>query len=259
LNKEQDTVSFTSIVKSEQVTVNSLANWLRAKLDLPLEKQIQKLGRSVDLLEYVREKLYDLGIYIFKDSFRDNNVSGLCLYDEIYPIILLNNKTTFGRQLFTIFHELYHIFMKETDLDFTRWVEERDCNQFASEFLIPAVDFNIQISNINSYDDETIYRLAGRYCVSVGAIKYRLFKAQKISKKDYEESLESDNIRIFNAKNAGGNYYNTKISYLGNSYLKQVFAQYYSGRIPLSTAAIYTQLKSSSVSKLAATMTGGEF
>ena len=50
---------------------------------------------------------------MFKDSFKADDVSGLCLCDEEYPVILLNNKMSFTRQIFTVFHEIYHLFAKE--------------------------------------------------------------------------------------------------------------------------------------------------
>lgn len=71
------------------------------------------------LLERFRDELYKVGIYVFKDSFKDDSVSGLCLFDERFPVILLNNKMTFPRQLFTLFHEVYHIFINSNDIDFS--------------------------------------------------------------------------------------------------------------------------------------------
>lgn len=101
------------------------------------------------MLEYIRETLYDLGIYVFKDSFKADDVSGLCLYDNKYPIILLNNKTSFTRQIFTVFHEIYHLFCKETNVYYLDYDNEKACDQFASEFLIPAEDFSTYISGKN--------------------------------------------------------------------------------------------------------------
>lgn len=104
---------------------------------------------------------------MFKDSFKADDVSGLCLCDEEYPVILLNNKMSFTRQIFTVFHEIYHLFAKETDVYYTKYEEEKACDQFASEFLVPEVDFEKRIANIAEFENlELIGVLADEYTVS---------------------------------------------------------------------------------------------
>lgn len=233
---------------------SDLIDLLRKKLELGLEKQIS-FTQANDLLEYLREKLYDIGIYVFKDSFKDNSIAGLCVYDEDYPIILLNNKTTFTRQIFTLFHEIYHIFLKEADIDYAEKNEETECNKFASNFLIPENDLLLQLSQIDDIEDIVILKkIAQRYKVSVDAIMYRLVKMGYISKGFYREN----SVGAFRqGKSAGGNFYYTKMSYLGNAYLNKVFTSYYAGKISKAQVGIYTSLKTANVSKLASKMFGG--
>lgn len=33
----------------------------------------------------------------------------ICINDEQYPVILINNSMSFARQIFTLLHELYHL------------------------------------------------------------------------------------------------------------------------------------------------------
>ena len=87
---------------------DDLINVLREKLELSLEKQ-RDFSKAEIFLEYLRDRFYELGVYIFKDSFRNDSISGLCIFNEKFPIILLNNKTSFNRQVFTLFHEIYHL------------------------------------------------------------------------------------------------------------------------------------------------------
>lgn len=248
---------FSDLINSEGVTELNLAEWLRSKLSLPIGDQIRHFSRPEILLEEIRDKLYDLGIYIFKDSFQDNSVSGLCLYDDEFPVILINNKTAFTRQLFTVFHELFHIFLKQVDIDYLNSNEEKECDTFASFFLIPDEDFQNFISKYTYFEDEDlISTLSHRYCVSRDAIRYRLLKQGKISPEYYRAHHEEE-IRNYSSRDAGGNYYYTKISYLGQSYLKTVFEQYYSGSISISKVGIYTQMKASNVSSLLSTVFRG--
>ena len=78
----------------------------------------------------------------------------------------------------------------------------------------------------------------------------------KISSKFYS-SIQEDGIRKVNSATSGGNFYFTKMSYLGRPYLKKVFSEYYSGKINVTTVGRYTGLKTSHISKLTSNMFGG--
>ena len=248
---------FSDTINTEKVSKRSLSEWLRGKLSLPISDQIQRFNRPEILLEEIRNKLYALGVYVFKASFQDNSVSGLCLYDDEFPIILINNKTAFTRQLFTVFHELFHIFLKQVDIDYLNSSKEKECDTFASSFLIPDDDFRNFIAKYSFFEDEElISTLSHRYCVSRDAIRYRLLKLDKISIEYYRAHHEEE-IRNYSSGDAGGNYYYTKISYLGQSYLKTVCERYYSGSISIAKVGIYTQMKASNVSSLLSTVFRG--
>lgn len=259
LHTDSDVVRFFALLQQEQIkNEQHLIQWLRKQLDLSLKKQKSQFRKPNELLEYLRDKLYQIGIYVFKDSFKADDVSGLCLYDEDYPVILLNNKMSFTRQIFTVFHEIYHLFTKETDVYYTKYEEEKACDQFASEFLVPEVDFQKRIANIAEYENlELIGVLADEYTVSWATIAYRLMKLGKISKTFYAK-IHMDGVRKANAASAAGNYYYTRISYLGAPYLKSVFSEYYTGKISISDVGRYTGLKVSHISRmLSSNMLGG--
>lgn len=253
-------VPFVRRLESDNIdTETKLIKWLREKLELPLTKQKRNFSRAEILLEYIRDKLYDIGVYIFKDSFKADDVSGLCLYDEKFPIILLNNKTSFTRQIFTVFHEIYHLFNKELDVYYLKSEDELACNQFASEFLIPEADLQACLLGRSTFEDiDFIEGLAKEYTVSPSALAYRLMKQGKISK-DFYEKIQKDGIRKINSATSGGNFYFTRISYLGRPYLKNVFSEYYAGRINIAEVSKYTGLKASHISKLSSNMSGGVF
>jgi|SRR5665648_68594 len=257
--EDHNVVSFSALLRNDNITdEKQLAQWLREKLEISLEKQ-QQFKRTAELIEYFREKFYDIGVYIFKDSFKDNTVSGLCIFDERFPVILLNNKTTFNRQLFTIFHEVYHLFCREADVDFSDKTEEKACDKFAGEFLIPDTDFLQKIANVNEFENrQLISDLSNLYTVSEDAVMYRMITKNLISHEFYNRIREG-NIRKMNSATTGGNFYYTRMNYLGKSYINQVFNLYYSGKISISQVGTYTRLKPVHVSKLATNVYGGGF
>ncbi len=230
---------------------------LRILLDLDLMKQ-KNFGRPELLLEYLRDQMFQMGIYVFKDSFKNDNISGLCTYDELFPVILINNKTSIKRQLFTLFHEVYHIILGEADIDYTNKNEETKCDHFASHFLIPQEDLQRQIEDIDDLEDiQYLDELARRYLVSRDALMYRLVQLDRLEWEFYREHCLGA-FRV-NSNSVGGNFYFTKMSYLGNAYLNKVFSSYYKGKISKPQVGIYTGLKTVHVSKLASKMIGGAF
>ena len=56
------------------------------------------------------------GIFVFKRSFKQGDISGFCLVDDEFPVIFLNNSTTKSRQIFSIFHELAHILLSTSGI-----------------------------------------------------------------------------------------------------------------------------------------------
>ena len=224
-----------------------LCNYLRNIMGFTINAQKGRKNTKV-VFEIYREKLYELGIYVFKDSFKDNNVSGLCINDDLFPVILINNSMSFARQIFTLFHEFYHLVSNTSGaeiirddyykyLDISQSITEKNCDTFANEFLVPTDDFKFELSK-KEIDDHRIAELATLYSVSKEAIMYKLWTLKIITPKEYEslkETFYRDAIRNQKKKNgensSGGNYYFTKLAYLGSSYTGDVFKQLYSGKI----------------------------
>ena len=223
-----------------------LCDYIRNIMAFPIKAQKGRKSSKV-VFEIFREKFYELGIYVFKDSFKDDNVSGLCLNDDQYPIIIINNSMSFARQNFTLFHELYHLISNTSGAEIIRddfyvylndqqTKSEKACDEFANAFLVPPNDFKIELEKI-PLDEERITDLAILYSVSKEAIMYKLLTMGKITHKDYDrlkETFYGDALRNLSRKNkesSGGNYYFTKLSYLGQRYTGDVFKEYFSGRI----------------------------
>ena len=224
-----------------------LCDYLRLTMGFPIAAQKDRKNYKV-VFEIYREKFCELGIYVFKDSFKDDNVSGLCINDNYFPVILINNSMSFAQQIFTLFHEFYHLASNTSGaeivrddyyvyLDRSQSAAEKNCDTFANEFLVPTDDFKIELSK-KKIDEDRISELAILYSVSKEAIMYKLWKMQIISSDDYEalkETFYGDALRKPKKKkgenSSRGNYYFTKLSYLGSTYTGDVFKQLYSGKI----------------------------
>lgn len=76
---------------------------------------------------------------------------------------------------------------------------------------------------------------------------YKLWKLGKITSEDYsalKEIFYGDAIREKkDSPSGGGNYYSTKLSYLGQRYTGEVFKQYFAGKIDNIHASSMLQSK----------------
>lgn len=252
--------------------ITELCDYFRLQLAFPLSAQKARKNAKV-VFEIFREKFYELGIYVFKDAFKDNSVSGLCLNDDQYPIIIINNSMSFARQIFTLFHELYHLISNTSGAEIIRddfYVylnehqanSEKACDVFANAFLVPLCDFEQELKK-QPLDEDRITDLAILYSVSKEAIMYKLLSMGKISHQDYDrlkETFYGDAIRNPKKKTGekgGGNHYLTKLSYLGPRYAGDVFKEYFSGRINSARASEMLNSKIDHLPKLESTFYRG--
>ena len=216
---------------------------VRKIMGVSLENQ-WKRKNSDEALKMWRGKLEDLGVWVFKKAFGDDNYCGFYLHDENFPIIYLNNSVpSEERQIFTLFHELGHLLIAHGGIDFRQDVESKFsgryrreevfCNAFAGSFLVPDIDF--PLSTVP--DSEEIAKCAKKYKVSREVILRRCRDKHIVTQDFYDEKIDERhkqrNIgrQSGKKKRGGGNYYANQIAYLGNKYLTLAFRQYYQGRL----------------------------
>ena len=209
----------------------------------------------------------------FKDAFRDNSISGLCVNDTNYPVIIINNAMSFARQNFTLFHELYHLISNTSGVEIIRdeyYMElnesqrsiEKECDRFANEFLVPTDDFKIELKK-HDVTEKSIAELAAIYSVSREVIMYKLYTLKLISADEYsslKEYFYGDAIRnrLRSSDNkSNGNYYFTKLTYLGQQYTGEVFNQYFSGKLDSYSASEMLSSKVEHLPKLESTFFRG--
>ena len=238
-----------------------LAERTRSYVGITIEDQ-RKWSSNADALENWRTTIEDSGIYVFKRSFKQKEISGFSLMDEEFPVIFLNNSTPPTRQVFTLWHEVAQILLntsgvtKEDDsfielLVGDSKVMEVQANAFAGEFLVPTEDFDSLVDS-GPYSDDYFSSLADRYRVSREVVLRKHFDRGLVTQQYYDDKVrEWDEQYVASASSStGGNYYNTQVSYLGQKYLELVFRRYYQGRIDLSQLANYVNVKARHVPAL---------
>ena len=89
---------------------------VREYLGVTLAQQTAWRDADEALKEW-RRALHRVGIFVFKDAFREESFSGFSLYDDVFPIIYVNNSVPETRQIFTLFHELGHLLFHTSGID----------------------------------------------------------------------------------------------------------------------------------------------
>ena len=238
--------------------VSDVARAVREYLGVGLNEQYA-LTTNDNALKYWRDVLERHGVFVFKDAFKDDECSGFCLYDDVFPVIYINNSHAKIRQIFTLFHELAHLLFKTGGIDlrhdYVRKMKgdnkrvEVFCNKFAGEFLVPTKDITPQIRN-HTIDDNLLIRLAKKYCVSREVILRKCRDLNRITNTFYEAKVnEWNEERLTRGKSGpGGNSYYNKGAYLGSHYIETAFGKYYQGAISKPQLADYLGMKEVHVS-----------
>ena len=202
-------------------------------------------------LEEWRKAFLGVGIYVFKDQFREPAFSGFCLYDETFPIIYVNNSTAKTRQIFTLFHELAHLLFRTSGVDatsdgFIDGLSQKNrkieviCNRVAARTLVPSDWFEEELANLPPTQD-TVDQLAERFSVSREFV-YREFRDRDlVTTLEYEQAASRWVEQIQGGE--GGNSYYTKIAYLGTEYINLAFQRYYQNRIDYNQLADFLDTK----------------
>ena len=245
--------------------LDELASKIREYVGISLSEQ--KSWDSTDTaLETWRKAFENVGIFVFKEAFRNDDFSGFCLYDNVFPLVIINNSMVKNRQIFTLFHELGHLLYETSGIDkikddFINTLPKKDkdievlCNGLAAEILVPSEEFDKAIKNLKIDEDE-ISKLSGIYKVSREVILRKLLDRKIVTQTTYEKLTSKwiEEVKKFKEdrkeNSTGGNYYYTQITYLGDKYLDVAFDAYYKKAISEVQLADYLNVKIDSLPSL---------
>ena len=216
--------------------VNDIRKWLDLKVDWACDFKTFE-----ETLDFLTEKIESIGIFINFNGVVENNTHrpikveecrGFVLVNEYAPFMFVNAADAKAAQLFTIVHELAHIWIgKSAGFDINNLLPaddpiERLCDEVAAEFLVPAN------SLIKLWKETPSIDYARRfYKVSTIVIARRALDLHLISRKDF--FIFYDNyMQNFKKKkekqSSGGNFYATtrkRVSVSFASYVNQAVNQ----------------------------------
>ncbi len=141
---------------------------------------------------------------------------GFCLSDSLAPLIFVNGADTKAAQIFTLAHELAHLWLGDTALS-NAGVETLDgrseeiwCNAVAAEFLVPLDALRTNLRAGESLPD-TLPRLARTFKVSTLVVLRRLFDVGRLDRATFDTAWreEVERLHVFDRRSGGGDFYRT--------------------------------------------------
>ncbi len=154
---------------------------------------------------------------------------GFALCDPLAPLIFVNGKDTKAAQMFTLAHELAHVWLGASALSnlgaapgsgFCR--EEVWCNAVAAELLVPLSVLQSDLRR-NEPLDESLLRLARIFKVSTLVILRRLLDAGWLTRERFDSAWTQENVRLstqVQTGNDGGNFYRTTVARVGRRFAR---------------------------------------
>lgn len=208
---------------SIEETPEAVAQRLRKTLGLSVEVRRQ-LPTWTDALRQLIAKAEDAGVMVMVSSVVGSNshrkldvgeFRGFALADDLAPLIFLNGADSKAAQMFTLAHELAHIWLGASGVSDSQagQVPEREterwCNRVAAELLMPLDELRASHRRDAPVPEE-IQRLAREFKVSTLVALRRLFDAGYIDQaalwQQYREELER--LRTLKERSSpGGDFY----------------------------------------------------
>lgn len=217
-----------------------------------------------DALKGLQAVFESIGIVVITNGVVRNNTHrkldpnefrGFVLVDDYAPLLFVNGADSKAAQMFTLVHELAHVFLGQSaifDLRDSLPAKEkieRKCDEIAAEFLVPAKDFRLAWETMAPYGFQ---ELARQFKVSEIVIARRALDLAFIDKAAFLEFYKGYQERIKKTKTDGGNYWYNQRNRVGRLFGERVITAAKEGALLFSEAYRLTDLYGSAFDNFAA-------
>jgi len=244
VGKFENSYDVKAIVSDIRKTLNLNENWA------------SEFRTWQEAQDHLVQNIEDKGIITVFNGVVENNghrkipveeCRGFVLVDEIAPFMFINNADWKSAQLFTIVHELAHIWTgKSAGFDFRKLQPvddpiEKLCDKVAAEFLVPETSF-IEVWN----QKPSIKYASSFFKVSEIVIARRALDTGKLTRSEFFAFYEDYSNREFIKKenqSSGGDFYATTKKRLSLTFATHINRAVKSGSLLYRDAYKLTSLK----------------
>ncbi|MBN2287044.1 MAG: ImmA/IrrE family metallo-endopeptidase [Tissierellales bacterium] len=247
-------------VKSSDIreSIILIAERMREALGLE-DRWASKFSTWTDALRALREAMEVSGILVVGNGIVGNNTRrrlqpgefrGFVLVDNYSPLVFVNNSDGKAAQMFTLAHELAHIFFGSSAAFDLRQMQpaddpvEKACDRVAAEFLIPSKEIQDIWPSIQG-ENEPLQKLARNFKVSVLVAARRALDLGFITKDEFFEFYErykQDERRKSSIRTDSGDFYANQNLRVGRHFGTVVVSAVKEGKLLYSEAYQLTGL-----------------
>ena len=253
-------------IREERIIVD------RIRKDLGLDEIWYEQCRDArEAFSYIRGRLEACGVIVMMSGVVGKNTHRVLDVDEFRafamadawaPLIFINTADSNSAKLFSLLHEVAHIWLGEHDLFNDRRgladglsTIEVICNAAAGELIVPK---NVFLDRWNEHEADvfaTITKLAKYFRCGEVVIARKAMDCGKIKQHIYKQVVQSAidhyNERKENKEKAGGNYYNTLGTRLDGVFVRALCESIHMGRTSYTEAYRLTNTSSKTFSDVA--------
>lgn len=225
-------------------SVEEVAAYIRSTLRFDLEERRALATWSEALRRFI--KLADeLGVLVMVSGIVASNTRrkldpdefrGFALADDIAPLVFINGADTRAAQMFTLAHELAHLWLGQSALSNSRpnflptHEVETWCNRVAAEFLVPLAILREEYHTGENLSDALI-RLARRFKVSLLVILRRIHDMGGLPRDEFRAIYDVELQRLKAIpRSSGGSFYPTQTARVSSRFARAVIASTLEGR-----------------------------
>ena len=243
---------------SKESPIKPVVADIRRQLNLPLDWAAEQANWEA-ALSFLTRQIEAAGILVFVNGIVGNSTRrkldpdefrGFVLNDVIVPLIFVNGADTKGAQMFTLAHELAHIWIGESalvnlpDMDPGIHAIEKYCNQVAAEFLVPAERLRAVWSKAAELG-QPFHAIARRFKVSPIVAGRRAMDLGLIAREKFFAFYHAYLREVAEAEKkrpSGGDFYRNQDARLGRRFGRAVIAAAEAGRLSWQEAYDLTRL-----------------
>jgi len=273
IDQGQEPLPFVGAARRENGPV-SIARRVRRTLGFGRMWAAQ-LESWTDTLRALREAMENAGILVVVNGIVGNNTHrsldpaefrGFVLVDQYAPLVFVNGADFKAAQMFTLAHELAHVFLGSSaafDLRDTLPASdpmEQMCNRVAAEFLVPEDELREAWPALRG-DSKRFEMLARRFKVSAVVAARRALDLRLIGRQAFfrfYNEYQSRERQTADQKADGGDFYANQNFRVGRRFAAAVIQAAKEGKLLYSDAFRLTGLYGKTFDRYASSLAGGE-
>lgn len=241
-----------AFVGSASVTdkVEQVAAQMRHALGFDLDER-RRIPTWTDALRRFIEQADAFGVLVMVSSVVGTNnrrkldpeeFRGFALCDDMAPLVFINGADTKAAQMFTLAHELAHLWLGESALSDVGPLAapshqvEKWCNRVAAELLVPMSVLREERRTSADLREE-LDRLARRFKVSTLVVLRRIHDAGALSREALWEEYEREVERLRRVpRGTGGDFYLTQAARAGKRFARALVVSTFEGQSSFTEA-----------------------